>query len=183
MSKTCVSISVRIIACSKVEFPRYKEGRLLNGLIYLHRITDIRFDAGASTTLSVFRKLYGVDGYERLALVTTMWNDVRDTRRNEYEMKENELKTIHWGTFLQRQANEAALVARFDSTSSLAAKETALGIITELLKQSINRPELRTQLQRELVDKNISLPRTEAGKAVFTLAETAKFYLQGHVSD
>ncbi|KAF9032998.1 hypothetical protein BJ165DRAFT_1534878 [Panaeolus papilionaceus] len=156
----------------------YKKGRLLNGLIYLHRITDIRFDSGASSTLSIFRKLYGGKGYQRLALVTTMWNDVQENRWNEFETKETELKTIAWGSFLQRQAKEAALVSRFNSSSNLTAKDSALKVVTDLLKQSIDSEELRTQLQIELVDEKKTLPRTEAGRAAFTLAETAKYYLR-----
>ncbi|KAF9044017.1 hypothetical protein BJ165DRAFT_1347304, partial [Panaeolus papilionaceus] len=160
----------------------YRKGRLLDGLIFLHRITDIRFDSGASTTLNIFQKLYGGKGYQRLAPVTTMWNNVQETKATEYANKENELRAIAWGSFLQRNGNEAALVARFNSTDPLAAKNSALKVVTDLLDQAINGVELRTQLQMELVDQNKTLPFTGAGKAAFTLTETAKYYLRGPVS-
>ncbi|KAF9044132.1 P-loop containing nucleoside triphosphate hydrolase protein [Panaeolus papilionaceus] len=164
-----------ILKCiSKYLEERYRTGKLLDGLIYLHRITDIRFDAGAATALNIFRKLYGSDGYDKLALVTTMWNDIRPDLQYKYIEKERELQEGSWGTFLKR--DDAAFLGRFDSTEEDGARTSSLNVVEELAKRSL-REKLKLKLQKELVDDKIRLPMTEAGKAAFSLAEMAKYYL------
>lgn len=155
---------------------RYREKRFLNGLIYLHRITDIRFDSGASTTLGIFRKIYGNSGYEKLALVTTMWNDVEDVNKPTYEAKEEELKNNIWGTFLHRR--DQALVARYNCTTSELGQKTAQQTVADLLHHTIKDSTIKLQLQKELVEDRVALPRTAAGRATFTLTETARYYLR-----
>ncbi|PPQ83071.1 hypothetical protein CVT24_012474, partial [Panaeolus cyanescens] len=153
----------------------YRKKRLLNGLIFLQRITDIRLDSGASSTLNIFRHLYGGTGYDKVALVTTMWNDVPPDRIQQYVEKEEELKEHAWKTLLRR--NNPPLVARFDATDDDIAEKSAMEVITKLLERSL-RETVRTRLQQELVDHHTPLPRTEAGKVAFTLKETVKFYVQ-----
>ncbi|KAF9044123.1 hypothetical protein BJ165DRAFT_181644 [Panaeolus papilionaceus] len=151
----------------------YREKKYLSGLIYLQRITDVRFDSGAAASMNIFRKLYGNDSYDKLALVTTMWNDIRPDLKSRYERKEQELMTTTWSTFLKR-ANPA-LVARFDATDDSHTKTSALEVVTDLINRSLPTA-LKLRLQQELVDEGKKLPRTTAGRAAFTLAETAKFY-------
>ncbi|KAF9044087.1 hypothetical protein BJ165DRAFT_180965 [Panaeolus papilionaceus] len=154
---------------------RYRNSRPIDGLIYLHRITDIRFDARAATALNIFRKLYHSDGYDKLGLVTTMWNDIKPDLKYKYEAKETELKETSWGTFLKR--DDAAVLARFDSSVEDGGKADSLKVIEELAKRSLQN-QLILELQREMVDEKIRLPMTQAGKAAFLLAEIAKYYLQ-----
>ncbi|KAF9044130.1 hypothetical protein BJ165DRAFT_1479308 [Panaeolus papilionaceus] len=155
----------------------YKQKKYLAGLIYLHRITDIRFDSGGANSMNIFRKLYGNDRYDRLALVTTMWNDVPPGQMPRYEAKEEELKnSTAWGTFLNR-ANPA-MVARFDASNE-ATKAGAMDVVTSIIRNSLSiNDDLKLRLQRELVDQGLKLPRTAAGRAAFSLVETAKFYLK-----
>ncbi|KAF9032999.1 hypothetical protein BJ165DRAFT_765930 [Panaeolus papilionaceus] len=174
----------------------YRNGRLLNGLIYLHRISDIRFDAGTSSTLNLTRKIYGGTGFQRLALVTTMWSDIHKDAIAAAGLKEDELMKNAWATFLQRK--DRALVARYDCTTRDSGQTTAQLVVSGLLQQAMAHDEIKTQmeeevgvlhrtgphgkivlqLQKEIVDKNIALPRTTAGRAAFTLTETAKYYLK-----
>ncbi|PPR04714.1 hypothetical protein CVT24_011836 [Panaeolus cyanescens] len=80
----------------------YADGKKLSGVVYLHRITDIRFDSGAATTLNLFRHICGGDIYDKVCLTTTRWNDVPPQSKHEYEEKEERLKKEQWGVFLAR---------------------------------------------------------------------------------
>lgn len=50
--------------------------RKLNGLIYLHRISDPRVGGQSRRNLEMFRKLCGTAAYENVVIVTTFWDKV-----------------------------------------------------------------------------------------------------------
>ncbi|PPQ76247.1 hypothetical protein CVT24_009430 [Panaeolus cyanescens] len=152
----------------------YTRQQAIDGIVYLHRITDIRFDAGANASLNIFKSLYGAKGYDRLALITTMWNDIHPSQRHKFVEREDELKASAWAAFLNRE--DGAIVSRYDATDDETTKKSSERIILDLLKNALPR-QLRLQLQEELMVKNMSLPMSAAGKAAFTLTETAMYYL------
>ncbi|KAF9038187.1 hypothetical protein BJ165DRAFT_1352836 [Panaeolus papilionaceus] len=160
---------------SKYLEERYRQKKLLTGVIYFHRITDVRFDAGASVALKIFKKLYGAGGYDKLALVTTMWNYIQPEKMDEYREKESELKANAWSTFIDRE--HPALVARFDTSDDDMGRTSALNVVSGLLRNSTGG-KLRLRIQRELVDEGKALHRTAAGMVAFTLQETARFYIR-----
>lgn len=49
---------------------------LLSGIIYLHRISDIRMSGSSTKSLRMFRKLCGTENMSKVSLVTTMWDKV-----------------------------------------------------------------------------------------------------------
>ena len=50
----------------------------LNGIIYIHRISDPRMTGNALKNLSVFRKICGDKSLECVVLATTMWDSVSE---------------------------------------------------------------------------------------------------------
>ncbi|KAF9038066.1 P-loop containing nucleoside triphosphate hydrolase protein [Panaeolus papilionaceus] len=143
----------------------YKEDKKLNGIIYLHRVTDIRFDSGASTTLTLFKHLCGGEVFNKVCLVSTKWNDVHPDHKSEYEVKEASLKKDHWGVLIAK----GSITSRFDSTTDASAKETAMSTLRDIVGH-INE-KFVTQIQRELVDKGKKIYKTAAGKYAFTTEE------------
>ncbi|PPQ69142.1 hypothetical protein CVT24_000008 [Panaeolus cyanescens] len=137
----------------------YRKKILLSGLVYLHRITDVRHDAGLQTTMNIFQRLTGPGAYERVALVTSMWNDLLDTQIGLE--REAQLMKTQWRTMIIRKAT----TGRFDSEN----RQSAVRVIRDIVEKDMKRVSL--QLQHELVDKNKSLPSTSAGKVAFTLRE------------
>ncbi|KAF9038198.1 hypothetical protein BJ165DRAFT_1614386 [Panaeolus papilionaceus] len=111
----------------------FSQGRRMDGLIYLHRITDIRFDAGSATMLDSTKKLYSDDGYDKLALVTTMWNNVNIESKSQYKEKEKELEEYAWHSFLRHK--DPAIVARYehDDVDGTRAGESARHVVARLL--------------------------------------------------
>lgn len=60
-------------------------GRSINGIIYLHRISDPRVGGAAKKNLRLFRELCGDDMLRNVRLVTTNWDSVGEKEGNSRE--------------------------------------------------------------------------------------------------
>ncbi|SPJ82037.1 uncharacterized protein FTOL_09442 [Fusarium torulosum] len=133
----------------------YKNDILLDGIIYLHRISDVRMQGSARRNLVTFRELCGEDALKRVILASTMW----DTTREEVAvMREQELKeTDHfWGWML----SQGSSCHRYNNTA-----ESARQIVLSLTGRG---PQFVTDLQTQMVDKGLSLDETTAGRNLNT---------------
>lgn len=77
----------------------YSKDIKLSGIIYLHRITDVRFSGSAQKNLSVFKKLCGDDFYPNVVLATTIWENLSNPGLSTTvgDRRENELlETSEW---------------------------------------------------------------------------------------
>lgn len=139
-------------------FASYQYNIRLNGLLYLHRITDPRMQGSARKNLTVFKSLCGLDALRQVTLVTTMWD--KEVDHEQFENRETELLSNNdfWRKLVEQHG---ACVGRHDNT-----RKTALS----LLERFIQQPEstVVTDLQRELVDDKQSLKDTAAGKVVMS---------------
>ncbi|KAF9044084.1 hypothetical protein BJ165DRAFT_1479206 [Panaeolus papilionaceus] len=135
--------------------------RIVNGLIYLHRISDVSFEPGAGRALDVFRELYDSKAYNKLALVTTIWNDITPALKYQYAINETELKETWWGAFLK--GDDAAVLARFDTSVDDEGRGDSLEVIHELTRRSLKNQLKQTDMQDE-----IGFPMIEAGWAAFS---------------
>lgn len=148
----------------------------LNGLLYLHRITDNRMQGSSMKNLAVFKKLCGPDALHHVTFVTTMWDKESESCREEFEGREKELLTDNkfWATMIQPHG---ACTGRHNNT-----RQSAM----DLLARFIQQPEstVVTDLQRELVDDKLRLDETAAGKVVMSginkAAERAEKELRGN---
>ena len=68
----------------------------LNGIIYLHRISDVRMQGSAKKNLFMFKKLCGPNALRHVILATTMWDRVSEV---EGRAREQELTSTDdfWG--------------------------------------------------------------------------------------
>ncbi|KAF7983545.1 hypothetical protein HWV62_21116 [Athelia sp. TMB] len=134
----------------------YRRKILLQGILYLHRITDNRMSASALRNSDMFRHLCGDAGLANVILVTTMWDSVsektsaaQDGYLDMLERREAELREFFW----QSMVNHGSQTARFHRTH-----ESAWDVLGQL--KGDPRP---IQLQREMVDERKSLSGTSAG--------------------
>ncbi|KAK0752967.1 hypothetical protein B0T18DRAFT_423602 [Schizothecium vesticola] len=51
----------------------YRQDAKLTGIIYLHRITDVRMDGGVMRNLKMFRKLCGDQPMKNIIITSTFW--------------------------------------------------------------------------------------------------------------
>ncbi|KAF5354514.1 hypothetical protein D9757_013409 [Collybiopsis confluens] len=69
----------------------YKVNRLLTGILYFHRISDVRMGGAAKRNLAMFQKLCGSNAFKNVAIVTTRWDKEEESialaRYNELSRK------------------------------------------------------------------------------------------------
>lgn len=118
----------------------------LNGIIYLHWITDIRLRSSAMKSLRIFKQLCGEDGLRAAVFATTMWNMVSKDRGLACETKIL-TSPVLWGGRAFRQ----------DKGLQSAAK------IVDYLISTRSSPVV-LDIQREMVEGARSLDQTAAGK-------------------
>ncbi|KAA8913674.1 P-loop containing nucleoside triphosphate hydrolase protein [Sphaerosporella brunnea] len=130
----------------------YRVGQLLSGIIYLHRITDIRMDGSALKYLWLFRSLCGESALRNVLLTTTQWSNVDPIKGEE---RERELKTK--GKFWKPPLDRGATLSRFygDQQSGL-----------ELIHKLMGREPKALDIQEQIVDQNMPLIGTSAGQAL-----------------
>ena len=54
----------------------YRKGKLLSGIVYLHRITDVRIDGTSLKNFKMFQRMCGPDALKNVLLTTTQWSNV-----------------------------------------------------------------------------------------------------------
>ncbi|MCJ1356515.1 MAG: hypothetical protein MMC33_006510 [Icmadophila ericetorum] len=128
------------------------ENLRLAGILYLHRITDVRMGGTALKNLRMFKTLVGDHNMSNVILLTTMWSNLQPSENGEKRL--DELIETHkfWGGMIASGATHE----RYHGT-----KADAYRIITPMLE---NAPVF-LQLQEELAN-GTKLAETTAGKQV-----------------
>lgn len=130
----------------------YRSGRPLHGVIYFHRISDIRMAGAMKKSFDIFMKLCGDDALKNVVIVTNMWSKVT---LDEGNARQKELETND--RFFKPALDLGARITRHDNT-----RTSALNILRMLLT---NRP-VPLGIQRELVDFRKHFLETEAAQEV-----------------
>ncbi|KAG8954092.1 hypothetical protein FRC03_011572 [Tulasnella sp. 419] len=127
----------------------HEKGSRLNGLLYLHRITDNRVSGMSYRNMNLFYKLCGANAMKNVVLCTTMWNMVDATKG---ESRERELLSKFWNAMTE----EGATSARHDGTriSSL-----------EIMDRLLDLPPITLDIQAALAE-GVPLLETAAGKEI-----------------
>ncbi|KAJ5979792.1 hypothetical protein N7481_007090 [Penicillium waksmanii] len=127
----------------------------LNGVIYLHDITQGRMFGSALKTLKTFKELSGPDAMQKVALVTTHWDIVALSTRSKCEDKEKQLiqDERFWGSMIRR----GSWVRRHDNTQESADK---------LIRSIVRQSHVTLAVQSQMVDENLKLSQTGAGRSL-----------------
>jgi len=104
--------------------------------------------------IEMFQKLCGTESLRNVIFVTTHW-DVARNSLNQFEARDRqqEYKTDYLGVMISKGAR----VEEHDNTTDSACK---------IIRQLINQNTTTLRIQKELVDDNMPLEKTEAGEAV-----------------
>ena len=132
---------------SRVLAAQYEAGISLKGVIYLHRITDVRYQGSSLKALRIFDKICGQLALKNVLLVTTRWNEVDEAVGAS---REKQLRDGFWAYML---SNDSTMM-RFHGT-----KESAMVIASVLM----SKQTIVLDLQRELVKEGKTLQDTAAG--------------------
>lgn len=128
----------------------YTKDVKLNGIIYLHPISDKRVTHHATKNLEMFRKLTGEKNLKNVILATSMWDLVSP---EEGAKRERELREKFWKVLMTFEAKSVKYSGTTDSAISIA----------QMLMD--NKP-FYLQLQEEMGKGNKALKDTSAGRAI-----------------
>lgn len=132
----------------------YQNRILLSGIIYLHRVTDVRMGGSAMKNLRMFKKLCGDDRLANVVLATTMWSSGVDEKTALY--REEQLRTQP--DFWAKMVEKGSKIFRHDRGAESA---------TEIVNYLISRKQrVVLDIQRELVDERKALQETAAGTEI-----------------
>ncbi|KAK3358738.1 P-loop containing nucleoside triphosphate hydrolase protein [Lasiosphaeria hispida] len=133
--------------------------KCLVGVIFLHRITDVRLTSSAVKNMTVLQKLCGSENYGRIALATTMWKMAPGEEEEEAaEQRQNELEE-YW----KEMFGERSLIMRHKANTRESALEVVQGLRGRVQDTDTQRS---LQIQRELCDEERKLEDTDAGHYV-----------------
>jgi hypothetical protein len=133
----------------------YRAKVLLSGIIYLHRISDVRMQGGALDNLRMFRKLCGTVALQNVLLVTTFWDRVEDS---EGRLREEELASND--EFWARMIQKGSRMRRWSSRERDSVTQGILDSVVPGAKRAL-------QAQIEIVDQGKGRNETEVALATF----------------
>ncbi|KAF9237658.1 P-loop containing nucleoside triphosphate hydrolase protein [Melanogaster broomeanus] len=127
----------------------YEQGAKLAGIIYMHRISDIRIGGTSKRNFRIFRELCGDSTLRNVLIVTNMWSNV-DPKIGE--AREREL--VSNDKFFKPVLEKGARILRHDGTQA-----GAHGILRHL----VNSQAATLRIQHEIVNEHRDLAHTAAG--------------------
>ncbi|KZP22936.1 hypothetical protein FIBSPDRAFT_786634, partial [Athelia psychrophila] len=132
----------------------YAQGATLRGVIYMHRIGDVRMGGIAVRNFSMFRKLCGDKSLKNVAIVTNFWSEVDPAKgaAREAELRSDDM-------FFKPVLDKQAKLLRHDGTLAGARM-----IVGEIIMK--NHP-IALDIQVELEDDQKSILETAAGTTLY----------------
>ncbi|CAK5268316.1 unnamed protein product [Mycena citricolor] len=129
----------------------YLHGGRLNGIVYTHRISDVRIDGIATRHFQLFQELCGASAFPNVMIATTMWHEAG--RAGNCVARETQLledRRLGFRSVLERGGH----IRRHDA-----------GIVSAvaILKSLMNLPPFEMELQHELVDQHVEISETGIG--------------------
>jgi hypothetical protein len=139
----------------------FANGVRINGIIYLHRISDNRVGGTSARNLRMFKALSGADSWPNTAIGTTMWktNERLLSEKREAELAGGE---EYFADLLEHGARLFRVAEHGNGVDE--QKHAALRMVSHLVQQTQTLPYIELDIQRELVSAHRPLDETAAGK-------------------
>jgi hypothetical protein len=129
---------------------RYKRGATLAGVLYFHRITDVRMGGTWMKNFGMFRKLCGDNALKNVVIVTNMWGEedpqVGEAREAELAREDRFFKPV------------------LDKGAKIARNENTVPSAERILRLILQNHPLPLRIQEELVTEGKKIAETDAGK-------------------
>jgi hypothetical protein len=149
----------------------YEVGIRLSGIIYLHRITDVRLGGSAVRGLKIFKAICGADNFHGVTMATTFWDKVDDFNRAREDNKQLMSNANFWKDLVDGKCTTRSLTA---------GKTSAIELITAIAHSN---KRLVLSMQRQLVDQGLRIYDTDAGKVLQESWFQEKSGLQSRLAD
>jgi hypothetical protein len=133
----------------------YEREIRLSGIVYLHRITDIRLQGSAWRALRALKSICGDNNLHDVVIATTMWDKIAPdhvagafARHGELRKKINKEMGCHGGSIVALPS----------------IKNDAIAIVEQIVRKG---SRMTLAFQKQLVDEHKPIRETEAGKILF----------------
>ncbi|KAI0444185.1 hypothetical protein F4803DRAFT_512300 [Xylaria telfairii] len=141
----------------------YANHVFINGILYLHRVSDTRIGSSTRRNFDMMRALYGEDQLENVAVVTTMWGPHHsETELAKQRSREQELRD----KYLSDMFGKGSQLIRHDKCSRLSERRTSAKDILTGVVELWEDTQVTLQIQHEMVDLKMTLKETSAGKVL-----------------
>jgi len=137
----------------------YSKGIAINGVMYMHRISDTRVGGTSKRNIEMLKGLCGKEAYQNVAIVTNMW---RSDDMAHQTSREAQLKTAYFTEMIE----EGAVMMRHGPYGDSAARERGARDILQRLIDMWGNDQVTLQIQYEMVDDQTTLDETTAGKVL-----------------
>jgi hypothetical protein len=133
----------------------FKHGIKLSGIIFLHRIIDVRMAVSARRNLLMFQKLCGEKCYSSVVLATTMWSKVDEETGSARE--EELINTDEWWGHMYKKGSKI-----FRYTGGITgSKESTMAIVKYILSLHTT---VTLDIQDEIVNHGQDIDDTAAAR-------------------
>jgi hypothetical protein len=155
----------------------HKQEKLLSGVIYMHRISDIRVGGTSRRDFTMFQELCGKEAYKNVLMVTNMWGEANeDALAREQELRDKDIffkPILDNGALLLRHMNDQESAHKIIQNLT-GIDPVVLRIQAELAAMNdITQTSAYAQLNRELMEQ-AEKNRQELEKLRVELEEAAQ---------
>ncbi|KAI0543512.1 hypothetical protein F4679DRAFT_568379 [Xylaria curta] len=141
----------------------YANNVLINGILYLHRISDTRIGSSTKRNLNMMKALCGEDVFENIAVMTTMWSsDYSGVEHAKQCSREQELRDIYLYDMLEKGSQ----IINHKQCQTLAHRQASANNILARISETWKDTKITLQIQHEMVNLNLTLKETSAGKVL-----------------
>ncbi|KAI0404433.1 hypothetical protein F4802DRAFT_228288 [Xylaria palmicola] len=141
----------------------YANNVSINGVVYLHRISDTRIGSSTRRNLEMMKALCGEDTYENVAIMTTMWSsDPSGIEHGKQNSREQELRDIYLCDMLQGGSQ----IVKHSQSQTLSQRCSSARKILAMMFDKWKDTQVTLQIQHEMVNLNLTLKETSAGKVL-----------------
>jgi hypothetical protein len=130
---------------------QYALGLALKGIIFLHRITDVRVQGSTVSSMMLFRELCGDHALNNVVLLTTFWDLLDD--RSIGARRQQELRDNFWSEMISKGSQ----VRQFDGSRDMAEA---------LVIRLIDKKSIVLQIQQDIMQQGKRLEDTAVGKRI-----------------
>ncbi|KAI1747908.1 hypothetical protein F4782DRAFT_519368 [Xylaria castorea] len=141
----------------------YANNVSINGILYLHRISDTRIGSSTRRNLEMVKALCGEDAFENVAVVTTMWSsDHSGIEHAKQCSREQELRDIYLYDMLEKGSQ----IVNHNQCETLSHRHASAKNMLAKIFDTWKDTKITLQIQHEIVDLNLTLRETSAGNVL-----------------
>jgi hypothetical protein len=131
-----------------MSIPRYERGESLGGVIYVHRISDVRFTGTAVKSFKTLLAMCGDKALRNVSIVTNMWGKV----------------TPEVGISREEELASSFFKPALDKRAQLLRHSDTIESAHEIIRTVLENQRVTLQIQEEMVNQRKKVSETAAGK-------------------